>query len=134
MRNTITCRADLERYFAAFNARDYALQTSFYAPDVEYAVGTFRASSPAAIGEFYADFHQYCGEHVRLAWFAMTGDVVSGVIPTRFEPFRDYLKHGLEFREGVIRESVTLAFWQLKAGQIWRIRMARYAGSAGDFT
>lgn len=133
LRNTISGRADFERYFAAFNARDYALQTSFYAPDVEYAVGTFRASSPAEIGSFYADFHQYCDEVVRLAWFAMTGDIVSGVVPTRFEPFRDYFKHGLEFRAGEPRDSVTLAFWQLENGRIRRIRMARYGGPASDF-
>ena len=133
MRNTISSRADLERYFAAFNARDYALQTSFYAPDVQYAVGKFRASSPGEIGDFYADFHQYCREEVRLAWCAITGDVVSGVIPTRFEPFRDYTKHGLDFRVGAPLDIVTLAFWQLRDGQIHRIRMARYAGPASDF-
>ena len=133
MHNTIASRADLERYFAAFNAGDYALQTSFYAPDVEYAVGTFRANSPAEIAAFYADFHQHCREHVRLAWFAMSDGTVSGVIPTRFEPFRDYEKHGLSFRAGEPVERVTLAFWRLKDGQIHRIRMARYAGPASDF-
>lgn len=133
MRRTIESRADLETYFAAFNARDYALQIAHYAPDVIYRVGTLTLSSPAEIADFYEDFHGHCREEVRLADFAITGDTVAAIIPTRFEPLRDYLKHGLSFLAGTPVNIVTFAFYRLKHGQIHRIRMARYAGDPADF-
>lgn len=133
MRRTIGSRADLETYFAAFNARDYALQTAHYAPDVLYRIGTLTLSSPAQIADFYADFHEHCREEVRLADFAMTGDSVAAIVPTRFEPFRDYVKHGLSFIAGAPVNIVTFAFYRLKQGQIHRIRMARYAGDPANF-
>ena len=131
--STITCRADLERYIACFNAKDYDGQIAHYAPDVEYRVGTLTLDSPQAIKGFYQDFHQYAEEEVRLADFAMTGDTVAVIIPTIFRPFRDYLKHGLTFRAGEEVRIVTLAFYTLRDGKIRRIRMARYGGPLSDF-
>ena len=132
-RRSITGRADLEDYVAAFNAKDYARQTSYYASDVRYSVGTLTLNSPAEIAAFYADFHEHAREHVRIAAFAMTGETVAVAIPTRFEPFRDYAKHGLKFTAGTPLEITTLAFYALKDGQIHRIRMARYGGGMTDF-
>jgi len=129
----IETRADLERYIACFNAKDYTGQIAHYAPDVEYKVGTLTLTSPDAIAEFYRDFHGYCDEHVVLKLFARTDDTVGAVLTTSFEPFRTYRRHGLEFVEGERRDIVTLAFYRLKDGQIHRIRMGRYAGPASDF-
>lgn len=129
----ITSRADLEDYVAAFNERDYARQTSYYAPDVRYSVGSITLNSPREIWDFYADFHDHSKEHVRIADFAMTGNSVAVAIPSRFEPFRDYEKNGLSFKAGEVRELTTLAFYRLKDGQIHRIRMARYGGGMTDF-
>jgi hypothetical protein len=129
----IAGQADLEAYYGHFNGKNYAGQIAYYAPDVRYKVGTLTLDSPQAIADFYADFHQHSTEHVALREFAQTGDVVAAAVQTRFEPFRDYEKHGLVFKAGTVREIVTLAFYRLKAGQIHRIRMARYEGSASDF-
>ena len=132
-RKTISSRQDLETYVGHFNAKEYFRQIAYYAPDVRYTVGTLTIEGPQQIKAFYQDFHQYCAEHVSLREFAMSGDTVAAAMATRFEPFRDYVKHGLEFRAGEPRDIVTLAFYRLKDGQIHRIRMARYAGPASDF-
>ena len=126
-------RADYEHYLACFNGKDYAGQIAYYAPDVWYKVGTLTLDSPQAIADFYTDFHGYSTEHVALREFALTGDVMAVAVATRFEPFRDYEKHGLLFKAGTVRDIVTLAFYRLKDGQIHRIRMARYEGAASDF-
>jgi hypothetical protein len=130
---TIGSRADYEDYLAQFNAGNYAGQIAYYAPDVSYKVGTLTLDSPQAIADFYADFHGYSSEHVALKEFALTGDVMAVAVATRFEPFRDYEKHGLVFAAGTVREIVTLAFYRLRDGQIHRIRMTRYDGPASDF-
>jgi ketosteroid isomerase-like protein len=126
-------REDLQRYLDYFNAKDYERQIAFYAPDVRYQVGTLTLTSPRQIADFYADFHQHCREHVAIAQFALQGEVCAVVMPSRFEPFRDYRKHGLVFEAGKPVEFVSFIFYTLKAGKIWRIRMARYGGPAEDF-
>lgn len=132
-RKTIRSRSDLETYVGHFNAKRYAEQIAYYAPDVRYKVGTLTIDSPQAIRDFYADFHSHSDEEVILREFAMTGDTVAVAMATRFEPFRDYVKNGLDFRAGTPVNIVTLAFYRLKDGQIHRIRMARYGGPASDF-
>jgi hypothetical protein len=129
----VRSREDLQRYLDHFNRREHAQQVAYYAPDVRYQVGTLTLSGPQAIADFYADFHQHCREHVEIARFALTGDVCAVVMPTRFEPFRDYERYGLKFVAGTPVEIVSFIFYTLKAGRIWRIRMARYAGPAADF-
>ena len=124
--------ADLRDYVEHFNNRRYAQQIAYYAPDVRYRVGTLTITSPQQIAHFYADFHQHCREHVDIADFAMTGDTAAVVMPTRFEPFRDYDKHGLRFLAGQNVEIVSFIFYRLKDGRIWRIRVARYPGAAAD--
>lgn len=132
-RRIMASRADYEDYLAQFNGRNYAGQIAYYAPDVWYKVGTLTLDSPQAIADFYADFHGYSTERVALREFTLTGDVMAVAVATRFEPFRDYEKHGLLFKAGTVRDIVTLAFYRLKDGQIHRIRMARYEGPASDF-
>lgn len=129
----VRSRADLQRYLDHFNGREYEQQIEFYAPDVLYKVGTLTLSSPRAIADFYADFHEHCKEHVEIAQFALQGDACAVVMPSRFEPFRDYRKHGLTFEAGKTVEFVSFIFYTLQDGKIRRIRVARYAGSAEDF-
>lgn len=129
----IRSREDLQRYIDHFNRKEYAQQIAYYAPDVVYKVGTLTLSSPQPIVDFYAHFHQYCREHVEIAQFALQADVCAVALPSRFEPFRDYQQHGLSFIAGTVVELVSLVFYTLRDGRIWRIRMARYAGPAADF-
>ncbi len=130
---TIRSAADIQRYYDAFNAKDYATQIRYYAPDVAYDVGSIQIRSPEDIAAFYADFHLYVDEHVEAARVAIDGDVAAVVVPTRFEARETYDKNGLLFPAGEVREIVTFAFYDLKDGKIWRIRMARYGGTAADF-
>jgi hypothetical protein len=129
----ITSRADVQTYLDHFNAKRYDQQIAYYAPDVLFKVGTLTISRPQDIKDFYADFHTYVNEHVRIARFAMTGDTVALALPSRFEAFRDYDKHGLSFKVGQPAEFVSFIFYTLKHGKIWRIRMTRYAGPPSDF-
>ena len=126
-------REDLQDYLDQFNGKTYARQIAYYAPDVIYKVGSLTLTTPQAIADFYADFHTYSKEFVRIGEFAMTGDTVACTMPSRFEPFRDYVKNGLSFKAGDIIEIVSFIFYKLKDGQIHRIRVARYPGTAADF-
>src|SRR2546428_764855 len=96
----IRSQADLEAYIDHFNSKRYDEQIAYYAPDVVYKVGSLTLTSPVAIKDFYAEFHQYSKELVRIAMYAQTGDVVAVALPSRFEPFRDYEKNGLSFKAG----------------------------------
>jgi len=129
----IRSRADLQDYIDQFNGRNYDAQIAYYAPDVLYKVGTHVCQSPEDIKAFYADFHQYSKEFVRIADFALDGDTCACIMPSRFEPFRTYEKHGLSFKEGAVVEFVSFIFYTLKDGKIWRIRVARYPGPVSDF-
>jgi predicted ester cyclase len=129
----IRSRADLQAYLDHFNRKEYEQQIAYYSPEVLYKVGTLTLSGPRQIADFYADFHQYCKEHVEIAQFALQGDVCAVVMPSRFEPFRDYKRHGLSFEVGKVVEFVSFIFYTLKDGKIWRIRVGRYPGTAQDF-
>ena len=129
----IRSRADLQAYLDHFNAKRYERQIAYYAPDVRYKVGTLTLSSPRQIAEFYADFHEYCREHVEIAAFALEGDVCAVAMPSRFEPFRDYQRHGLSFEAGRPVEFVSFIFYALADGKIRRIRVGRYPGPKEDF-
>ncbi len=129
----IRSRQDLQDYLDQFNNRRYAQQIRYYAPDMLYRVGVLTLTSPQQIAEFYADFHTYSKEHVEIGLFALDGDLCAVTMPSRFEPFRDYEKHGLSFKAGTIIEFVSFIFYELAAGKIRRIRVARYPGKAADF-
>jgi predicted ester cyclase len=129
----IRSRADLEAYLDHFNRKQYERQIAYYSDDVLYKVGTLTLSSPRQIADFYADFHQHCKEHVEIAQFALQADVCAVVMPSRFEPFRDYKRHGLSFEAGKPVEFVSFIFYTLQDGKIWRIRVGRYPGTAQDF-
>ena len=128
----VRSRADLQAYLDHFNNKEYERQIEYYAPDVRYRVGTLTLTSPRQIAEFYADFHQHCKERVEIAQFVLQGDVCAVVMPSRFEPFRDYRKHGLNFEAGKPVAFVSFIFYTLADGKIRRIRVARYPGSAQD--
>ena len=129
----IESRADLQRYIDAFNSRRYAEQIRYYAPDVIYKVGTLTLRSPDAIAEFYREFHTYVKEHVAIAEFAKNGDTVAVALDSKFESFRDYEKHGLSFKVDSPLHILSLVFYKLQNGKIWRIRMGRYNGAPEDF-
>ena len=129
----IRSRQDLQDYLDHFNGKRYAQQIEYYAPDVVYHVGDLTLTSPQQIADFYADFHQYSKEFVEMADFALDGDTCACSMPSYFEPFRDYEKHGLSFKAGEKREFVSFIIYKLKAGKIWRIRVARYPGPISDF-
>lgn len=125
-------RSDLETYIGHFNGKRYAQQIAYYAPDVSYSVGTVTLSSPQAIADFYADFHQYVDEHVELGDCLMGGDLIAATLPSRFQPRIDYAKHGLTFRAGKLYEITTFAWYVLKEDKIWRIKTARHSYKESD--
>ena len=129
----IRSRADLQDYLDQFNGKNYDAQIAYYAPDVEYKVGNLTLDSPQKIKDFYADFHTYSKEFVRIHDFVIDGDTVAVSMPSMFAPFRDYEKHGLSFKAGEEVKIVSFIFYTLKDGKIWRIRVARYNGPFSDF-
>jgi hypothetical protein len=55
---------DYHRYIAAFNARDYAALETFFADDFVLENAGFAVRGKPAFREFYAFFHEFCGEEV----------------------------------------------------------------------
>src|SRR5688572_11408184 len=100
MPSRIRTRADLEQYLGHFNAKRYAQQIAYYAPDVLYKVGSLTLTSPQQIADFYAEFHQHVKERVELLQVAIDGDTVAVATHAVFEPFRDYVRNGLSFKVG----------------------------------
>jgi hypothetical protein len=133
MPSRIQTRADLEQYLGHFNAKRYAQQIAYYAPDVVYKVGSLTLTSPQQIADFYADFHQHVKERVELVQIAIDGDTVAVVLHAVFEPFRDYVRNGLSYKMGTVTDIVSFVFYRLKEGRIHRIRMTRYPGPVSDF-
>jgi hypothetical protein len=129
----VRSREDLQRYIDYFTRKDYARQIAYYDPDVRFRVGTLTLTSPQQIADFYADFHQHCDEQLEILQFALQGNVCAIVVATRFTPFRDYQRNGLNFVAGTPVDIVSLIFYTLREGKIWRIRMARYGGTKADF-
>ena len=129
----IQSRADLQKYLTHFNNKEYEQQIAYYAPDVVFKVGTLTLTSPRQIAEFYTDFHQYVKEHVELLEVAIDGDTIAVAIHAIFEPFRDYVRHGLTFKVGTTTDIVSFVFYKLQNGRIRRIRMTRYGGPSSDF-
>jgi predicted SnoaL-like aldol condensation-catalyzing enzyme len=133
MPSRIRTRADLEQYLGHFNAKRYAQQIAYYAPDVVYKVGSLTLTSPQQIADFYAEFHQHVKERVELLQVAIDGDTVAVATHAVFEPFRYYVRNGLSFKVGTTTDIVSFVFYRLKDGLIHRIRMTRYPGPASDF-
>jgi predicted SnoaL-like aldol condensation-catalyzing enzyme len=133
MSSRIESRADLQKYLTHFNSKQYEDQIAYYAPDVVYKVGTLTLTSPRQIADFYADFHQYVKEHVEIVQLAIDGDSVAVALHSVFEPFKDYVRHGLTFKVGTTTDIVSFVFYRLQNGRIHRIRMTRYGGSPSDF-
>ena len=129
----IRSQEDLQNYLDHFNNRRYEEQIAYYAPDVAYSVGDQSFTNPQQIADFYSDFHEYVKEHVEIAAFAMTGDTVAVVMPTTFEAFKAYNKHGFDFPKGMFVNAVSFIFYELKDGKIYRIRVASYSGAPEDF-
>jgi len=129
----IESQADLQRYIDAFNSHRYADQITYYAPDIIYKVGTLTLTTPAAIAQFYEDFHTYVKEHVAIVEFAKNGDTIAVALDSKFDAFRTYEKHGLSFKVGSPLHILSLVFYKLQNGKIRRIRMGRYNGAPDDF-
>lgn len=129
----IQSRADLLKYLAHFNNKEYEQQIAYYAPDVVYKVGTLTLTSPQQIAEFYTDFHQYVKEHVELIDIAIDGDTIAVALHALFEPFKDYVRNGLTFKVGTTTDIMSFVFYRLQNGRIRRIRMTRYGGTVADF-
>ena len=129
----IQTHEDLAQYIAHFNARRYAEQVAYYAPDVVYKVGSLTLTSPRQIADFYTDFHQYVKERLEIVEAAIDEDTVATVMRAVFEPFKDYVRNGLLFKSGTTTEIVSFIFYRLQEGRIHRIRMTRYPGPVSDF-
>lgn len=61
-------REDYERYVAAFNARDWALET-FFTDDFALETGGFLVQGKQSFRDFYAFVHSYVRETVHLIHF-----------------------------------------------------------------
>jgi hypothetical protein len=73
--------ADYHRYIAAFNARDYDTLETFFTDDFVLENAGFAVRGKKAFRDFYAFFHEYCGEEVEfLGFFAGQQGFVAHVI------------------------------------------------------
>jgi hypothetical protein len=104
-------RAAYEDYLAKFNARDYAGFFAYYSeePDLSFFGVTLR--SLAEVERFYAFFHSYARETIRILRFAASDDLVAVEALVRIK--------GLEtLTANALREAGYPQFHSLAAGQV----------------
>jgi hypothetical protein len=89
-------RADYDRYLACFNARDYDGVLSFWAEEFDLAFAGYHFRNKAEVKAFYAFFHQYANESVRVtAWVDSPGMVALEAV-VRLEGIRELTLQVLE--------------------------------------
>ena len=117
-----------EAYLAAFNARDYARFSAYYAPDVRFFGQAATLEGAQAVVDFYRGVHARLDETVELLTFVGGG-------PTRFmaeirttlvarEDWPDFPTGALT--RGQRRQSVNFAFYDIADGRFTRVRSARF--------
>ncbi|MCJ2181796.1 nuclear transport factor 2 family protein [Novosphingobium sp. 1949] len=85
----VPSREDYQRYIAAFNARDYAALEAFFTDDFVLENAGFAVRGKEAFRRFYAFFHAYCRETVRLCGYYPGQDGFVANVVIAFEGLQD---------------------------------------------
>ena len=118
-----------ERYLAAFNGKDYAGFSAFYAPDVRFFGQAATLEGPQAVVDFYRMVHGRLDERVDLITFVSGGPTrIMAEIRTTLVAREDWPDFPTgAFARGDRRQSLNFALYEIEDGRFKRIRSARFA-------
>ena len=118
-----------DAYLAAFNARDYAGFSTYYAHDVQFSGQAATLRGAQAIVEFYRSVHARLDERVEILSFVGGGSTrIMAEIQTTLvarEDWPDFPTGPLA--RGQRRQSINFALYDIAGGRFARIRSARFS-------
>jgi hypothetical protein len=117
-----------DAYLEAFNARDYAGFSAFYAPDLRFFGQAATLEGAAAVVNFYRKVHARIDEKVELLTFVSGGPArIAAELRTTLvarEDWPDFPTGALV--RGQRRQSLNFAMYDIEDGRFVRVRSARF--------
>jgi hypothetical protein len=116
---------DYQRYIDAFNARQLDEFTSFYAPDVEFALGARTMRGRDAIIDWYRFAWQRITEHCHPRWRVIDDGHVAVELETTFTAIADWPDFsGGPLRTGDVVKRIGFGHYDVRDGQFTRVATA----------
>ena len=124
----IGTRPWFERYLAAFNGKDYAGFSAYYATEVRFFGQAATLEGPQAIVDFYRGVHARLDERVDLVTFVGSPTRIMAEIRTTLVAREDWPDFPTgPFVRGDRRQTLNFALYHIENGRFTRVRSARFA-------
>ena len=120
---------DFRTYIAAFNARDFAGFSKYYAPDVEFNLGDRkRIVGPQGIVDFYTQVFDHIAEELEVLDLIVAPDGVALHSRTTFTTIKDWPDFELwPTMTGDVRVVESINMYLTAGGKITTIKSGRYS-------
>lgn len=120
---------DFRAYIAAFNARDFAGFSRFYAPDVEFNLGDRkRIVGARGIVDFYTRVFDHIAEELEILDLIVAPDGAALHSRTTFTTVRDWPDFELwPTMKGDVRVVESINMYRTEGGRIVKILSGRYS-------
>ena len=120
---------DFRTYIAAFNARDFAGFSKYYADDVEFNLGDRkRIVGPQRIVEFYTGVFEHIAEELEIVDLIVAPNGAALHSRTRFTTIKDWPDFELwSTMKGDVRIVESINMYRTAGGRITQIKSGRYS-------
>jgi ketosteroid isomerase-like protein len=120
---------DFRTYLAAFNARDFAGFSKYYADDVEFNLGARkRIVGPQGIVEFYTDVFEHISESLEVVDLIVAPDGAALHSRTTFTTIKDWPDFELwPTMKGDVRMVESINMYRTANGKITKIKSGRFS-------
>ena len=120
---------DFRAYIAAFNARDFAGFSKYYAPDVEFNLGDRkRIVGPQGIVDFYTQVFDHIAEELEVLDLIVAPDGAALHSRTTFTTIKDWPDFELwPTMTGDVRVVESINMYLTAGGKITTIKSGRYS-------
>jgi len=120
---------DFRTYLAAFNARDFAGFSKYYADDVEFNLGARkRIVGPQGIVEFYAGVFEHIAESLEVVDLIVAPDGAALHSRTTFTTIKDWPDFELwPTMKGDVRVVESINMYRTANGKITKIKSGRFS-------
>lgn len=121
---------DFRTYIAAFNARDFAGFSGYYAPDVEFNLGDRkRIVGPQGIVDFYTGVFDHIAEELEVIDLIVAPDGAALHSRTKFTTIKDWPDFELwPTLKGDVRIVESINMYRTANGKIVQIKSGRFSG------
>ena len=120
---------DFRTYIAAFNARDFAGFSKYYADDVEFNLGDRkRIVGPQGIVDFYTGVFEHIAEELEILDLIVAPDGAALHSRTKFTTIKDWPDFELwSTMKGDVRIVESINMYRTAGGKITKIKSGRYS-------